>query len=156
MTSRRVTPLGSGLVGLALIVTLTSSACDLEPDVGAPFAERCANTDSAPSTPVSFARDVQPILARICSTCHYPGGENAIGLQLGGLDLSSYDTLKQGGAHSSGVLVQPTLPCESILYQKVSPGPPFGSRMPLNGPPVLSSDELGVIHDWIAEGAKKN
>ncbi len=135
---------------------MAMAACELEPEVGPAYAERCSNADTDLAADVSFARDIQPILGRVCSGCHYPGGENAIGLQLGGLDLSSYDGLLDGGVRSAGTLVQATAPCESILFQKVSPGPPFGSRMPLDGPPFLSDVELDRIHDWISEGARDN
>jgi hypothetical protein len=43
-----------------------------------------------------------------------------------------------------------------MLIQKLGAGPPFGSRMPLNGPPFWNSDELKLLHDWIAEGASDN
>jgi hypothetical protein len=37
--------------------------------------------------------------------------------------------------------------------QKISAAPPFGARMPLDGPPFLSASQIQVISDWIAEGA---
>ena len=91
-----------------------------------------------------------------CSTCHFPAGENPIGVQLGGLDLSTYSGVLSGGIRSGGSIVRADEPCESVLYQKVLAGPPFGSRMPLNGPPFLAQVEIELIHDWIAEGARDN
>jgi hypothetical protein len=40
--------------------------------------------------------------------------------------------------------------------QKLESTPPFGSRMPLDGPPYLEDAEVLLIRDWIAEGALDN
>ena len=145
------------LSGACLIVWPAFSACDLEPDVGAPIAERCSDEDTDPSTSVSFATDIAPILLREtagCSPCHDPRNDGAVGFQSAGLDVTSHAALLRGGFNSKTTIVTPGKPCESVLYLKVSPGPPFGSRMPLDGPPFLSGLELRLVHDWIAEGAK--
>ncbi len=151
------------LPALALaLAALAAGSCldDLAPDVGAPLQERCTNEDTDPTTSVSFERDLlQGIFLREaggCVSCHSPSADNPIGLQVGGLDLTSYLGLRKGGASSGAGVVVPGQPCGSVLVQKVGPGPPFGSRMPMNGPPFLTPDELRLIHDWIAEGALDN
>jgi hypothetical protein len=73
-----------------------------------------------------------------------------------GLDLSSLSSLRAGGRNSGPRIVVDLAPCESILFQKVDVAPPFGSRMPLGGPPFLSEDEIRLLHDWIAEGGNDN
>lgn len=130
------------------------AACDLAPDTGPPRSDRCSDEDGDPARAVSFTRDVRPLFARLCAVCHYPGGDDPIGLREGGLDLSSHARLVEGGVRSAGTIVQPGAPCASVLYLKVTPGPPFGARMPLDGPPYLTADEQALIHDWIAEGAR--
>jgi hypothetical protein len=155
---RRVT---AGLVGVlgALVVGAAMSGCDLEPDVGPPMFERCDNTDSEPGTPVSWTNDIAPILSRSmggCIPCHDPAAPDNIGVTVGGLDLGSLASLRRGGARGGAGIVVPGAPCESVLYQKVIPAPPFGGRMPLDGPPFLSATEQRLIHDWIAEGAEEN
>lgn len=144
----------------ALVVVLVgAAACDLVPDVGGPTSDRCSNVDSDAEREVSFARDIQPILFRDsggCVPCHDPERDNAIGFTLGGLDLSTHRGALAGGVRSGSSNVLPGRPCDSVLYKKVSPGPPFGGRMPLNGPPFLSDEEIGLVHDWIAEGAEDN
>ena len=75
------------------------------------------------------------------------------GFAVARLDLTSYAALRAGGATAGGDIVLPGTPCSSILWQKLSEGPPFGARMPLNGPPFLTDDQISLIHDWIAEGA---
>lgn len=141
----------------ALVATATFAGCDLEPDVGAPIAERCSDEDTDPASAVSFARDIAPILLRDvagCSPCHDPRADGAVGFQSAGLDLTSHAALLRGGFNSQRTIVTAGKPCDSVLYLKVAPGPPFGSRMPFDGPPYLSGLELRLFHDWIAEGAK--
>lgn len=143
----------------ALLVLLLLGGCALAPDVGAPLAGACDNTDSNADLDVSFRAQIRPILIRPMAgcTCHLPSAAGATtAIQLSGLDMSSLADLRAGGLHSAGTIVVDSQPCSSILYQKVSQAPPFGSRMPLGGPPFLTSDEIGLIHDWIAEGAADN
>ena len=144
------------LAGLGLTII---AACVLEPDVGPRLAGTCDSADTDPRTSVSFARDIRSLISRPtggCS-CHLPSsGGTGTGTQLSGLDLSSFASLRAGGFHSGDRIVVASDPCSSILYQKLSDAPPFGSRMPLNGTPFFSPDELRLVHDWIAEGANDN
>ncbi len=132
------------------------------PDVGALIAGQCDNADSDPDVDIRFDRDILPILSRDgenepgCAECHFPQSNSPAGFEVTGLNLSSYQTLIRGGANSSGNIVVAGDPCASILWQKLGPAPPFGSRMPLSGPPFLSEDDRLLIHDWIAEGARDN
>lgn len=134
---------------------------ELDPAVGEPLSERCSNTDSDLSTPVSFSRDIVPILRGEsgpgCS-CHLPQKPdvNPIGFEQTGLSLETYDSLREGGLNSRSSIVVPGEPCSSFLWLKVSPGPPIGARMPYNGPPFLEPAQRQLIADWIAEGARDN
>ncbi|TNF37508.1 MAG: hypothetical protein EP329_02980 [Deltaproteobacteria bacterium] len=148
-------------IAQAALVLLVAGlgACDLEPDVGPPTQYRCIDEDSDPSATVSWSRDIAPLLRRAqggCARCHDPASSNPIGVQLSGLDLSSLRATREGGARSGTNIVVPGAPCQSVLYLKVLTGPPFGGRMPLDGPPFLSTTELDLVHDWIAEGAHDN
>lgn len=140
---------------LALLVSLTSCA-QLEPDVGPLLAGSCDNRDTDPDASVSFTKQIRPLFDRTrggCG-CHLPSSSGpGPGTQLSGLDLSSLASLRVGGVGSGPQIIVDGEPCASILYQKVSPAPPFGSRMPLDGPPFLTAGELQLLHDWIAEGA---
>jgi hypothetical protein len=145
----------ASLTPLAALVT----ACVLEPDVGPPLAGTCKDTDSDPETAVSFSGSIRPLLDRSMGGCgcHMPSaGGGSTGIQLSGLDLSSTASLRRGGAMSSARIVVAGQPCESVIFQKVSDAPPFGSRMPLGGPPFFTPDELQLLRDWIAEGAADN
>jgi len=145
-------------VALALPLGLALAAC-LEPEVGPLLAGTCKNADSDPAVAVSFASQIQPMFTRMTAGCgcHLQNAAGpGIGVQLSGLNLSSLSALKAGGRNSGARIVVPMEPCESILYEKVYEAPPFGSRMPLGGPPFLSAQDLDLLHDWIAEGAVDN
>ncbi|WP_321472517.1 DUF1553 domain-containing protein [uncultured Paludibaculum sp.] len=92
--------------------------------------------------PVSYQRDVQPILAERCQMCH--GARNASGQ----LSLASAAALLRGGA--SGPAVKPSQPDTSLLLQVVSGDKP---RMPKAGPP-LAETEIALIRRWIEQGAR--
>jgi hypothetical protein len=130
---------------------------DFEPEVGEPLRPLCTDEDSDEDVDVSFAADIFEGLfdsaELACTDCHSPRGANPIGLRASGLNLSSFAALMRGGDRSADTIVVPGRPCESVLVQKVGQAPPFGARMPLDGPPFLSDGERQLLSDWIAEGA---
>ena len=138
---------------------LSSASCiaDLEPDVGALTAGQCDPSDSDEEASVSFSQQVLPLFKRAptgmsgCS-CHSPG---QFGATLAGLDLTSHAAVMRGGNIGRGNTIIPNDPCASVLIQKISPAPPFGARMPLNGF-YLTEPEQQLIRDWVAEGALDN
>lgn len=142
------------------LVALAASACDLEPSVGPLINESCDDSDSEPDVQVSFQADIVPLIRGATQDpgcrCHLPEDSNRIGIDASGLDLGSYSALREGGNNSRTDIVVPGSPCQSVLWQKVSPGPPFGGRMPFDAPPFLSEQARILIADWIAEGALDN
>ncbi|MEJ7602749.1 MAG: hypothetical protein WKG01_32975 [Kofleriaceae bacterium] len=140
---------------------LTGGCLDrFEPDVGPPLRAICNNVDSDPATSVRFEAEIRAaIFERAdlhCTRCHTAAGETPIGLDVGGLDLASYQTLLRGGVQSGADLVRPGDPCGSVLVLKLGVGPPFGARMPLDGPPHATARDIQIIADWISEGAHDN
>ena len=150
--------------GVAAVLLASIGCLDavdaLDPNVGQPLSDRCVNEDSDPDETVTFSRHVLPLLkgaaGPVGCACHQPSDPNPIGLEQTGLDLSSFDGVRAGGINSSSQIVVENQPCDSIIWQKISPGPPFGARMPFNGPPFLSDEDRRLIADWIAEGARDN
>lgn len=132
----------------------------LDPEVGNPMFARCSSADSDPDDDLSYARDIRPIfLGQTASpgcSCHLPTAMDPIGLTETGLNLATYRGLRAGGIDSRNTIVVEGDPCSSIVWQKVSPAPPFGSRMPFDGPPFLTDTDRQAIADWIAEGARDN
>ncbi len=149
------------LLAASLAVACGGLIDELDPAVGHATKERCANSDSDLAANVSFAKDIVPLFFREQGAgcgCHLPSraDANPIGFEQTGLSLETYDSLRAGGVNSRSAIVVPGEPCSSLLWQKVSPGPPFGARMPFNGPPFLEPAERQLIADWIAEGARDN
>ena len=144
---------------LAVTVSLLTGCFLSTPDTGPPVTGQCDPQDTNPDVDVSFSIDILTIFTSEldpgCS-CHQPTSSRQPGLEITGLSLASYDSLLQGGVNSGGQIVIPGDPCSSIVFQKVGDAPPFGSRMPINGPPYLSDAQLDLLHDWIAEGALDN
>lgn len=137
---------------LVAIAGAATACAALEPEVGPRLAGACEDEDTDPGTDVSFALEVRPLLVRMeggCG-CHMPTSSRA-----GGLDLGSLPTLRQGGTSAGARNVIANEPCASVLHQKVADTPPFGSRMPLGGV-AWTDDEVTLLHDWIAEGARDN
>jgi hypothetical protein len=111
---------------------------------------------------VSFKRDIRPILDRLptdpagpgCRQCHYRTQSTHVGLDLGGLDLTTLGSLREGGGTSGARIVVPGRPEESAIIQKLRGTYPFGTRMPKSGPPFLAPSEIDLVATWIAQGAK--
>ena len=97
------------------------------------------------STQVSFSQDVRPLFVQYgCTGCH--GGTS-------GLTVGTVASLLIGGNHGAAVI--PGDGAGSILVRKISPAPPFGSRMPQGGP-FIPEETIGVIRTWIDQGALDN
>ena len=108
---------------------------------------------------VSFADEIQPIFTRECITCHRDGGlaaNRGIAMRLGE-DLSYESIVDQPSSQTAALsLVIPSDSAMSLLFLKISENdPPVGSTMPLFGVP-LSSEDVGLIRDWIDQGALDN
>jgi hypothetical protein len=142
-----------------LSLFVLSSGCleAVAPEVGEPLREECRNDDHDPGVAIDFQRDIVDGIFKSdeyhCLKCHSEYGDTPLGFYVGGLDLSTYEGLRAGGAQSGANIVIPGRPCDSVIYKKISAGPPFGSRMPLDGPPYLDDEDEEIIADWIAEGA---
>ncbi|WP_405228266.1 c-type cytochrome domain-containing protein [Lentisalinibacter sediminis] len=108
---------------------------------------------------VSFAEDVQPLLAANCAGCHsgYAEGETSTGL-----NVTDYASLMHGTR--LGEVVVPGSAASSTLYLVVSGESAPQIQMPPHheeslaegrGAP-LDKDEVQLIKDWIDQGAKNN
>ena len=92
--------------------------------------------------PVSYHRDLTPILKRSCTGCHHPGKLK------GDLDLTTHAAFLKGGKNGPGF--QPGAPTNSIVLDEISGAEP---SMPKEGDP-LTKDEVALFARWIVEGAK--
>ena len=89
--------------------------------------------------PVTFDREIAPLLVRRCLDCH-SGGEKK-----GMLDLSRAESATKGG--ESGTAIVPGKAAESLLWQRVRDG-----EMPPKKP--LPKEEAELLRRWIDGGAK--
>lgn len=105
-----------------------------------------AGGTTAAAAPVSFSRDILPIINQQCRACH-------VDQSLGGLSLKDYDSLMKGGQR--GVAVVKASPDTSLLVRKLRGDPQVGERMPMGGP-ALQEDSIRKISDWIRQGAPNN
>jgi hypothetical protein len=126
------------------------SAADLDGGMAAATSARCSDSD--PTVSVSFGTDIRPLTTRSPGGCLFCHGATTTS----GLSVGSYESLRRGGQISGLKIIVPGNPCESILPQKLGLAPPFGARMPYNGPPYFTTSQLQLVRDWIAEGALDN
>lgn len=91
-----------------------------------------------------YTTQIKPLLARHCAECH------GLKKQQSGLRVDSGRAMIMGG--DSGPAVVPNDSAKSLLIHAVT-GTEGASKMPPEGP-GLTADEIGLLRDWIAAGAK--
>src|SRR5437879_4907278 len=94
--------------------------------------------------PVTYERDVEPILVNKCQYCHSGN------VQEGKLDMSSYDLLAKGGKRGKAIV--PGKSADSLLVKLA--GKTDKPLMPPKSEEPLTPEELAVIKLWIDQGAK--
>ena len=118
---------GRSLVpGIALVMLVLRGS--------APEPSRAAG--GAPAGPVTFARDVAPILFDRCGICHHPGG------------TAPFSLLTYPAARQRATLVAAVTRSRVMPPWKSEPG--YGEFI---GHRHLSDAEIGVIQQWLADGA---
>lgn len=95
--------------------------------------------------PIDYARDVKPIFATFCVSCHGPTK------QKGELRLDFFANIKKGG--NSGPVIVARKSAESMLFHALVGDRPDIAKMPptKDGP---SAEQIATIKRWIDEGAK--
>jgi Protein of unknown function (DUF1549)/Protein of unknown function (DUF1553)/Planctomycete cytochrome C len=97
-----------------------------------------------PAEPVDFQRQIRPILAQNCLTCH--GADK----QRGGLRLDSAAAVREGG--NSGPAIVPGKAAQSRLIQAVTGSTPDVAHMPPKGK-NLDETHISLLRRWIDAGA---
>jgi len=104
------------------------------------------------SLPVSFHRDVVPVLEANCFTCHTaPEGE---GYRKTGLNMASWETLIQGSLY--GPVIVPGDSRHSVLNMLVEGRADGSLRMPHGADEPLSDADIETLRRWVDQGAKNN
>lgn len=109
-----------------------------------------------PAVPVSYEKDIVPILEQNCATCHLTG-EEAGGMSLVGDSAIGFLVGKPSQEAPAVMRVEPGAPDESYLVMKIE-GTHLdhggsGAMMPFGGFP-LDAGDVAKIRAWIAQGAK--
>ena len=103
-------------------------------------------SESAAAAKIDFVRDIQPILAKSCHSCH--GGE----MQEGGLRLHRKADALAGG--DTGVAIIPGKSGESRLIQYVTGQNENETIMPPEGEGErLTGEQIALLRAWIDQGA---
>ncbi len=95
--------------------------------------------------PVSFIRDVAPILVENCIACHNPRKSESKYV------MTTFAQLAKGGQQGEGITLAPGKADESYLVELIRPG--GQPRMPYKQDP-LPVEKITTIERWVAEGAK--
>lgn len=107
-------------------------------------AEENKKLPPAASRPVDFQKDIKPILAERCTSCH---GEHK---QKHKLRVDSRAALLEGGENGPAIVVGNSE--KSLLVQVVAGIHPEIDQMPPKGDP-LTDDQIGLLRAWIDQGA---
>ena len=108
------------------------------------FVLAFASPALAQETPVDFGRDVQPLLARRCFSCHGPDKAES------GLNMAQMQSML-GEAESGLHAIVPKNVAESELLRRVSTTDEW-EKMPPEGKP-LTAEEVALLRRWVEQGA---
>ena len=99
-----------------------------------------------PGSPVTWAH-VAPLFATRCTKCHADGG--LLGSPPEGYRLTGLEAALATGER---VRIVPGNPDASELVRRIRGQ--SRPRMPYDGPPYLSRDEIALVEAWVADGAR--
>jgi len=105
----------------------------------------CLVPSALAAPPLTFDRDVKPIMQRHCVECH------AGWFPASGLRLDTREHVLAGGSQGKAVIAGQ--PDKGWLVNMIVPVAGNPSKMP-PGPPQLSGEEIATIKQWIRDGAR--
>ena len=97
---------------------------------------------TAATGPLTFEKDIRPILKANCFHCHGEEGKTK-----GGLDVRLRHLIAKGG--EQGAAIVPGKPEKSLLFTMVRDG-----EMPKGEGKKLPPEKVELLRQWIAGGAK--
>ena len=121
-----------GNLTLLCLLTLTLAACDRQ-------------------QPISYSKDVRPILDQYCMDCHRPGKEGELA---SGFNMESYEGVMKGTRYGAMVIAGDALGSNMIVLMEGRADPSI--NMPHGTEENVSELEIQTIRSWIDQGAKNN
>jgi len=116
--------------------TIRSSTLAFAVAACATIANIAGLTEAAPQPPVTFSKDIAPILFNRCGRCHHPNGP------------APFSLLTYADARPRATLIALATKKRDMPPWKAEPGyGEFAGQQPLTGA------EIDVIQDWVAQGA---
>ncbi len=97
-----------------------------------------------PTKPVSFYKQIRPIMQGQCNGCHQPAKSK------GGYVMTDFAQLLKGGEEGHAII--PGKPEESFLMKEITPDASGKAEMPQKAAP-LHQTQRDLIAKWIREGA---
>jgi len=111
-----------------------------------PLAQNANYNPNPAAPPLTFEKDIRPILKAHCFDCHGEGEKLK-----GGLDLRLRRLMLQGG--DEGPVIVPGKPEKSSLVTRIY-ATGGGIMPPVASHKALTPDQKALLKRWIAEGAK--
>jgi hypothetical protein len=156
-----------GLVAAGIALVAAIAACAPQRASSPPPPQHINVPAGYAIGPISFRRDVYPILQQNCAVCHTAG---AAGYAQSGFSVQSYQSVMKGTKF--GPVIQPYSSLSSTLSWLLEQGADPSINMPKEYSVVvsghknvivpskmsrpLSMNDLEVIEVWIDQGAKNN
>ena len=104
-----------------------------------------ARAQEKPAQPISFNRDIRPILSNNCFACHGPDESKR--------ETKFHFDTKEGAFLKPGV-IEPGNAAESLLIEMITHPDPEERMPPADSGYVLTAKQIDLLRRWIDEGAK--
>ena len=108
-------------------------------------ASPAARTGQAGSQPLSFNRDIRPILSNNCFACHGPDATKR--------ETEFHFDTKEGAFAEDGIIV-PGSAAGSMLVKRITNPDPEKRMPPPDSGHALTAKQIELLRRWIDEGAK--
>jgi hypothetical protein len=100
---------------------------------------------------VSYSQDVKPILDQYCMQCHQPGGEGTV---VSGFAMDSYESLMKGTRNGPMVIAGDVEGSNLLVLMEGRADPSIS--MPHGEQESVPKEQIEMVRQWIAQGAKNN
>jgi hypothetical protein len=129
--------------GWAVTISAAATLCALAGSAGHPAVARAQGTASA--IPISFNREILPILANNCFACHGPDEKKR--------ETKFHFDTQEGMFLKKGV-IDPGNADESLLIEKITEPNPKDRMPPPESGHSLTEKQIDLLRRWIDQGAK--